>query len=234
MVCSALLSVVSQLLSVCVPSDFTDGSDPEWFACKARLCTTSINQKRSLLSHKVYYILSYTIRHTFLIAVISLLPINNMINVAYFTGKSKWRDSNSQPYAPKAYALPIALHLDMERLAGFEPVTTAWKAVMLPLHQRRTSGLNLNWRPHPNSYLSHQSYRIYKSEHITWNRTKLPSHQSSANDRNRTELWCCEIESNYLDRAKATSRKSIASQHNKRRFRLHSFDVPPMCLTWLP
>ena len=69
----------------------------------------------------------------------------------------KWcrrRDSNSRPTAYKAVALPTELRRlfnyqliiypenvmcqpVLERHTGFEPVTRAWKARMLPLHQCR-------------------------------------------------------------------------------------------------
>jgi hypothetical protein len=51
---------------------------------------------------------------------------------------SRWRDSNSRPTAPKAVALPdCATPRQLERGAGIEPATLAWKARVIPFYEPR-------------------------------------------------------------------------------------------------
>ena len=47
------------------------------------------------------------------------------------------QELNLQPTDYKSVALPIELQWHLERITGFEPVITAWKAVVLPLYHIR-------------------------------------------------------------------------------------------------
>ena len=52
-----------------------------------------------------------------------------------FIEKGLTRESNSEPLAPKARIIPLDQRAKVPRL-GIEPRAIAWKATMLPLHQR--------------------------------------------------------------------------------------------------
>ena len=49
--------------------------------------------------------------------------------------KGLTRESNSEPLAPKARIIPLDQRAKVPR-PGIEPEAIAWKATMLPLHQR--------------------------------------------------------------------------------------------------